>query len=165
MYKKSIYKEKFIDNLEFLLLILIVMSIASQIILGDKNILFRMLRLVYVPGMIFFAGYYTSRNSDDHRMILKKAGFYFALFVILGTLKRTLLYHDNIFQIFIKIITFTKIPEQTEIFFTMLVVLFCSAFMARYMNSISQHKVLLDIRLSECFLIVTHITAPRFFRI
>lgn len=145
MYKKSIYKEKFIDNLEFLLLILIVMSIASQIILGDKNILFRMLRLVYVPGMIFFAGYYTSRNSDDHRMILKKAGFYFALFVILGTLKRTLLYHDNIFQIFIKIITFTKIPEQTEIFFTMLVVLFCSAFMARYMNSISQHKVLLFI--------------------
>ena len=129
-----------IDKFEFLCLMMVFLGIAVDIIYNREHILFRLLRMFYVPAYIFFAGMLCKKYKDQPSELLKKSGLYFLIFVFLGTLREYYFNPKFVSDIFINLLTGIKVPKQVEIFFSMAVVFFCCWILAKQADFFCRHK-------------------------
>lgn len=141
---KHILKTSF-SGLELLLLFLIFCGAAVQMVFGQHHTAFLLLRLVYVPGMVFLAGAYASQGVDNILLLLKHAAAYAFLFIFTGLCNQVLLNHKKPFQSFVRLITMQKLPTPSEIFFTAAVLFLCSALAAKHIQFLYGKKNILFI--------------------
>lgn len=146
MHNEHKYTQKLsFIGLELLLLFLIFTGAAVQVVLGQSHLLFLLLRTIYVPGLVFLAGLYTSQGSHNVRFLINRAGIYAVLFIFFGLLNQVLLNHKKPFQSLIRLVTLTRVPTPSEIFFTASVLFLCAALAAKYYNRITGKKRLLTL--------------------
>ena len=131
----------FTNGLELLLLFTIFIMIFFQLLLGNENPYSHMLRIVSIAGMSFYAGYYSSLKSGHAFDILKKGGFYILLYLLLGLINQVLIYKNNLLKSIAWMLTLEKIPEPSEIFFTISVIFICSAMLSKYIPKMLPHKL------------------------
>lgn len=126
-------------GMELFTLVLIFSGIAVQIALGRNHTLFFLLRLIFVPCMVFLAGMYAASFNGNIRFLLKKAAGYACAFAAFGVFNQVILNHRNPFQSFIRVITMVLIPTPSEMFFTAAVLFLCAALAAKHLEAIRNH--------------------------
>lgn len=133
----------FEDSLELIFLGLIFVSIFFQILLGNENLISLLLRHISVAGMMFVVGYHTSKKPDNSRLLLTKGLFYVLLFLFFGCIHQVIIYHNNLFWSIVRLMTLMKLPEPSDIFYTVSVIFLISAALNKKMYNMVFRKLTL----------------------
>lgn len=133
MYKPQTLENLFEHSLELIFLGLVFIAIFFQLLLGNENIISLLLRHICVAGMMFLAGYYSSKSPDNNRLLFKKGIFYILFFLFFGLLHQVMIYHNNMFWSLARLVALLRIPEPSDIFFTIGVIFLVSSAVNRKM--------------------------------
>lgn len=128
---------------DFLLFTLCLLSVITNIILGDGSIFTSSLRILTVSYSSLYAGQLAIQYQHTPKFIWKRALLYFSLYLVFGAAYDILKVNKRFFQSLCDMLTTTKIPRYSELFFTVTIILICSAILTKHI-SIFQHNILLS---------------------
>ena len=148
----------FENTIELSFFAIILLSVLTQKIFGNSNIIPLILRNISVSGTMFLAGYYTSEKAQNSMLLFKKGLFYVLFFLLFGCIDLVLKNNKPLFFSLTRLITLLKIPEQADLFFTISVIFFFAAIFCDKVHDMKFKKIpviLLSLFVFTVFLIPT----------
>lgn len=120
----------------------IFLSIAAQLILGESNHISTLLRLIAVPGLIFASGYSTAKKDNNKYTPWIRPALCLLMFLFFGMCNQVLLNHKPVVTSLAKLLTLTKIPRPSDIFFTLGVFYVCAIILSKCTEWFDRHKTI-----------------------
>jgi len=139
--KKPVTFKHTLEQMDIFLIIIILIAIIFQAVLGPNRFATLLLRSIAVAGMVFFAGYSASAHENDRGFFLKKSAVYACLFLIMG-LAYQILEGFSIPGCLSAMATFRSIPRYSDLFFTITLLFFATAWIAKFSSKIISHPTI-----------------------